>query len=182
MSQVAVKIWSVLARHLREGGSIVTLHKSWEMKNDAFAILPTYAGQDLEAIKPDVWMSLRQELKAPLEGHAYIRAYAEVVEALEIRSTSALGAIEGGHGLTRREAERLYQADEPGLVALVLRVYRLPRSYKFANAAENEGEGELVSLPFDVAVENLDPVLEDAAFELRHERLRAALPTVSDAA
>lgn len=182
MTQVAVKIWSVLARHLREGESIVTLHKSWDKKHDAFAILPTYAGQDPDALKPDVWMSLRQELKAPLEGHAYIRAYAEVVETVKLQSIGALAAIDREHGLTRTEAERLYRADEPGLVALVLRVYRLPRSYKFAHAAENEGAGELVSLPFDVAVQDLDPVLEDAAFELRHKRLRAALPTVSDAA
>lgn len=172
--QLAVKIGSVIARELHEGGTLIILDKAWDTHDRGFVIVPTYAGQDPEALKPDVWMSWRHELKRPLGGHTRIRDYAEVFDCLPVRSAEALRAIDSEHALTHVEALRRFHVGEPGLVALVLRVAHLPRSYKI-ETAETEGEGERLSLPFDVTLEDLTPAVDDEDFERRFARIKSAL-------
>ena len=173
--QLAVKTWSVIARDLHEGASIVVLHKAWDSNNQQFIIFPSYAGQDPDAIRPDVWMTWRHELKPPMAGHTRIRNVADVVAALPVRSAGVLGRIEREQALTRVEAVRRFRSGEPGLIALVLRVYRLPRTYKFNDVAANEGDGQFVPLPFDVELDDLTPAVEDEDFERRVAAINAAL-------
>lgn len=173
--QVALKTWSVIARELHEGGSIVTLHKAWDSNHKTLVIFPSYAGQDPDAIKPDVWMTWRHELKPPKAGHTRIGDYAEIVETIPIPSAGALGSINSEHALTRVEATRRFHVGEPGLVAVVLRVYQLPRTYKFRDVAENEGDSRFVPLPFDVDLEGALPAVDDDDFERRLEALKASL-------
>jgi hypothetical protein len=172
---VAVKTWSVVARFLHEGTGIVTLHKAWDSEIREFLLFPWYSGQDPDAVKPAVWMAWRHELKAPLGGHTYIRDCARVVETLPIHSLGALDYLDSEHALTMMEARSRYQSGKPGLVALVLRVYHLPRSYKFYNIAALGTEGEIVPMPFDVALDNLVPAIEDEEFERRRSRIMKAL-------
>ncbi len=173
--QLAVKTWSVIARDLHEGGSIVMLHKAWDSKNQEFVIFPSYAGQDPDAIKPDTWMSWRHELKPPKEGHTRIRDCAEIVETIPIQSVGALAAIDREHALTGVEAARRFHLGEPGLVAVVLRMYQLPRTYKFKNVSENEGDALFVPLPFDVDFEGVLPAVDDDDFERRRAVLKVSL-------
>lgn len=173
--QLALKVWSVLARDLHDGGSIVLLEKAWDSKNEEFVMVPSYADQDPEAIRPDVWMCWRHELKPPKAGHTRIYDFARVVDAISIGSAEAIARIEPEQGLTRVEATRRFEQGEPGLVALVLRVYHLPRTYKINDFANSEGEGLFVPLPFDVAIEDLSPALDDEDFERRHAAVKAAL-------
>lgn len=173
--QLAVKMWSVLARDLHEGASIVVLQKAWDSNNEEFIIFPSYSGQDPDAIRPDVWMTWRHELKPPMAGHTRIRNYAEVVAAIPLHSAGAIGRIESEQGLTRVEAARRFASGEPGLVALVLRVYQLSRTYKFNNVADNEGDGQFVPLPWDVELTELTPAVDDEDFERRLAAVKAVL-------
>jgi hypothetical protein len=167
----AVKTWSVVARFLHEGTGIITLHKAWDSELRDFLILPWYSAQDPDALKPAVWMAWRHELKAPLGGHAYVRCCARVMDALPIQSAGALDLIDSEHALTLVEAQRRYESGRPGLVALALRVYHLPRSYKYYNIAALENEGEFVPVPFDVALDDLTPAVSDQEFERRRSRI-----------
>jgi hypothetical protein len=171
----AVKTWSVIARFLHEGTGIVAIHKAWDSQLRDFLLLPWYKGQDPDALKPPVWMAWRHELKPPLGGHAYIRDWAQVVDALPIQSAGALHLIDSEHALTLVEAQRRYESGRPGLVALVLRVYHLPRSYKYYNIASLENEGELIPIPFDVALDDLTPAVDDEEFERRRSRILKSL-------
>ena len=173
--QLAVKMWSVLARDLHEGASTIVLHKAWDSNNNEFIIFPTYSGQDPGAIRPDVWMAWRHELKPPMAGHTRIRNFAEVVAAIPLRSAGVIGRIEAEQGLTRVEAARRYASGEPGLIALVLRVYRLARTYKFKDVAANEGDGQYVPLPWDVDLTDLTPAVDDEEFERRLAAIKSAL-------
>lgn len=173
--QLALRIWSVLARDLHEGDSIVLLEKAWDSQNEEFVVFPTYADQNPDAIQPDVWMTWRHELKAPLAGHTRIRDYAEVVDAIPVTSKAKLARLEPYHGLHRVEAERRFDQGEPGLVALVLRVYHLSRAYKFDDVANKEGDGPFAPLPFDVDLDDLSPVLDDADFERYRAAVKSAL-------
>jgi hypothetical protein len=170
-SQLALKTWSVIDRFLHEGTGIVTLHKAWDSRNQEFVVFPSYAGQDPDALKPDVWMAWRHVLKPALDGHTYIRNYAKVVDAVPVQSVGALRNVLSEHALTAREAEARYVADTPGLVALVLRVYHLARSYKFYDVAAKEGAGEFVPLPFDVSLDDMTPAVDDPLFEHRRSRI-----------
>jgi hypothetical protein len=173
--QLAVKTWSVLARDLHEGASLIVLHKAWDTNNKDFVIFPTYVGQDPDAMRPDVWMTWRHELKPPMAGHTRIYDYAEVVTALPLQSVGAIGRIEREQGLSVVEAARRYRSGEPGLIALVLRVYHLARTYKFKNVAEKEGDGLFVPLPFDVDLTDLTPAVDDEDFERRLAAVKSAL-------
>jgi hypothetical protein len=172
---VAVKTWSVIARFLHEGAGIVTLHKAWDSKIRDFLLFPWYSGQDPDALKPVAWMVWRHELKAPLGGHSQFRDCAQVVETLPIQSPGALELFDSEHALTLKEARRRYESGRPGLVALILRVYHLPRSYKYYNIASLENEGEFVPIAFDVDLQNLTPAVEDQEFERRRDRIRKSL-------
>ena len=173
--QHALKMWSLLARFLHEGSGIVSLQKSFDADVSRVVVFPSYAGQDPDAIKPHVWMSWRHELKAPLGDHSLIRNVAEVVERFPLHSAGALAAIDHEFGLTGVAAREWFASGEPGLVALVLRVSRTNRSYKFYNLSENEGTGPFVPLPYDVDFDDSEPVLSDEDFERRLARIRAAL-------
>jgi len=173
--QLAVKTWSVIARDLHEGASVIVLHKAWDSSHKEFIIFPSYAGQDPDAIRPDVWMSWRHELKPPMAGHTRIRDFAEVVAAIPLKSASVIGRIEREQALTRVEATRRYEIGDPGLVALVLRVYHLRRTYKFNDVANKEGEGQFVPLPWDVDLTELTPAVDDEDFERRFEAIESAL-------
>jgi hypothetical protein len=175
--QLAVKTWSVVARDLHEGGSLIVLQKAWDSANKEFVIFPSYSGQDPDAIKPDVWMSWRHELKPPMAGHTRIRDFAEVVATMPLQSAGAIARIEHEQALIRTEAARRYHSGEPGLVALVLRVYHLSRTYKFPDVANNEGDGQFVPLPFDVELTDLVPAVDDDDFERRFAAIKAALGT-----
>ena len=157
--QLAVKTWSVIARDLHEGASLIVLHKAWDSNHEEFIIFPSYSGQDPEAIRPDVWMSWRHELKPPMAGHTRIRDFAEVVAAIPLQSASVIGRIEHEQALTRVEAVRRYESGDPGLVALVLRVYHLARTYKFndvADVTDREGGGQFVPLPWGCRAHRAD--------------------------
>ena len=173
--QLALKTWSVVARFLHEGAGIVLLEKSWDARNSEIVLFPSYSGQDPQALKPDVWMAWRHVLKPALEGHTYIRDCASVVDAVPIQSEGALAVIDSEHALHLPEALRRYRSDSPGLVAVVLRVRRLSRSYKFKDVMNQEGEGEFVPLPFEVDLEGATPVLPDDEFERRRKGVLAAL-------
>ena len=173
--QLAVKTWSVIARDLHEGGSIMVLHKAWDSNHKEFIIFPSYAGQDPEAIRPDVWMSWRHELKPPMAGHTRIQDFAEVAATIPVQSAGVIGLIEHEQALTRVEAARRYESGEPGLVALVLRVYHLPRTYKFKDVATKEGDGQFVPLPWDVELTELTPAVDDEDFERRVQAIKSAL-------
>ncbi len=174
-SQLALKTWSVIARSFHEGWGIVSLHKAWDSRNDELVLFPSYAGQDPEALKPDLWTAWRQELKPPLGGHTYIRDHARVAEAIPLQSAGALRLLEREYALNLPEATRRFESGKPGLVALVLRVYHLTRSYKFYDVAEKEGDGEFVPLPFDVDLEGSTPVVHDAEFDRRWARVKSIL-------
>jgi len=173
--QLAVKTWSVVARDLHEGASLIVLHKAWDSKHKEFIIFPSYSGQDPDAIRPDVWMSWRHELKLPMAGHTRIRDFAEVVAAIPLKSAGVIGRIGHEQALTRVEVARRYESGEPGLVALVLRVYHLRRTYKFNDVANKEGEGLFVPLPWDVELTELAPAVDDDDFERRLQAIKSAL-------
>jgi hypothetical protein len=172
---IAVETWSVIARFLHEGTGILSLHKAWDSDLREFLVFPWYAGQDPDAIKPAVWMAWRHELKAPLGGHAYIRDLAQVVDALPIQSAGALDPIDAEHALTMVEARIRYESGRPGLVALILRVYHLTRSYKYYNIASLEKEGERIPIPFEVSLDDLTPAVPDEEFERRRRRILKSL-------
>ncbi|MFQ5789751.1 MAG: DUF1802 family protein [Acidobacteriota bacterium] len=174
--KLACKEWSVICRTLREGSAILTFFKEFDESNREFLLLPSYDDQKLEALKPHVSASWRHVLKAPLEGHNSIRDCAEVVEVFSIRSPDRLKTVQREHALTLVELEsRLRQGGEPRLIALALRVYHLPRSFKIYDRKEYEGGERFVSLPEEVSTEGAVAAVSDEDFERRLAAVRRAL-------
>jgi hypothetical protein len=172
---VGVKCWSVIARFLHEGTGIVLLQKAWDQEVREFVLIPWYADQDPDRLKPDVWTAWRHELKAPLGGHAYVRDVARVIDVVPIQSKGALDFVDAEVAQTVVEAGRLYEMGKPGLKALILRVYHLPRSYKYYNVSSLADSGDVVPIPFEVALDDLTPSVEADDFERRRSRILKAL-------
>jgi hypothetical protein len=173
--QVGVKSWSVIARFLHEGTGIVLLQKVWDQQVREFVLVPWYADQDPDRLKPDVWSAWRHELKAPLGGHAYVRDVARVIDVVPIQSKGALDIVDPEVARTVAEAGRLYEMGKPGLKALILRVYHLPRSYKYYNVASLAEHGDVVPVPFEVGLDHLTPSVEAGDFERRRSRILKTL-------
>jgi hypothetical protein len=151
------------------------LQKVWDPQIREFLPVPWYADQDPDRLKPDVWAAWRHELKAPLGGHAYIRDVARVVDVVPIQSKGALDIVDPEVAQTLAEAGRLYDTGKPGLKALILRVYHLPRSYKYYNLQSLADQGEVVPISFDVSLADLIPAVEAGDFERRRSRILKSL-------
>ena len=174
---LAYKEWSVLCRQLHEGDGVLSLVKAFDSDEREFALLPVYSGQDPGAMKPHVWMSWRHELKAPLTGHVYVRDYAIVSGVFHVTDLDDLKACDTEHGLAWPELERRFgEGNEPGLDALVLRVYFLPRSYRMVDREELEKkEGRVLTLPEAISTEGAVPAVEEEDFQRRLRLVRSAL-------
>ncbi len=62
-----------------------------------------------------------------------------------------------------------------GLVAIALRVYRLPRPRYISEREKFEGGDRFLSLPVEIATEGVVPALSDEGFQRRHDAVRRAL-------
>ena len=174
-NRLAFKEWSIVVRFLYEGSGIITFLKEYIPADREFFLFPTYEGQREDALKPRAGMTYRHELRALMAGHVYIRAYAEVIDSFEIDSITAMKAIAREHAFTKPEMARRFEAAPHGLVAIALRVYRLPRPRYISEREKFEGGDRFLSLPVEIATEGVVPALSDEDFERRLDAVRRAL-------
>jgi hypothetical protein len=185
MSIQALKEWACVCRALEEGRQIVLLRKggisepdgAFRVAHERFYLLPTYAHQRAELLKPDARAWLAETIARRQDPDvAPLTLWAELQEAIAVDDHRRLEAIDAEHVLAPSYAiERLRWKPREPLWALVLRIHRVATPPSLTIGDEHRGCVSWVELPDDLAPRDRTAVLDDAAFAAAHERLRRAV-------
>ncbi|HEU5320511.1 MAG TPA: DUF1802 family protein [Methylomirabilota bacterium] len=181
---VALKEWAVVCDRLAAGRQIVLLRKGglgepasgFSVAHGEFFLFPTYVHENEADLVDDARAALPAVARsAPPAGELTLTLYAVVERDVEVRDLAALRRLDGEHALTWPAVERRFHYRRPGLHAMAVRVYRLPRPLTVPNLPAYGGCRSWVPLESALPVTGARPVLEDPAFRRRLAALDQAL-------
>ncbi|BBH21526.1 hypothetical protein Back11_28710 [Paenibacillus baekrokdamisoli] len=172
---VALKEWAVTVKALIEGTQILVLRKGgiseetrdFELVSPAFFLLPAYEHQKPELLKEVYQPQIKQIMEEwqPESDEIEIRAFAKVVEDMEIRDQESLDRIREYHIWTDEFAEeRLKWKRSKPLHLLLLRVSVLEQPVHIPVRPAYTGCKSWVAIEEDISEQAAAEVLDDIAF------------------
>jgi CDP-diacylglycerol--glycerol-3-phosphate 3-phosphatidyltransferase len=178
----AFKEWNVIVEALGQGAQILILRKGgiaegrsgFQIQHDRFWLFPTQYHEQLEKTKPAAraYASLPGQEKEAVT----IRYLAAITDVVYLEDWAQVERLEEVHlWQSAVVKERFDYGKEPGVHAIVVRVYRLaePRTLPWTRAFD--GCKSWVEIPVDWADQALQPVLSDAEYNTRRGQLLAIL-------
>jgi hypothetical protein len=183
--KIAFKEWAIVVDALGHGKQVLILRKGgmaedqgkFAVEHDKFLLCPTWHHQQREMVLPaaqerfDIITDLHDQVN-----RTFVVWYAEVAARHRLDSLATVQRLCGQH-IWREEvvAERFSRGNEPGLHALVVRVYRLPEVVEVPNLPAYAGCKSWIELAEDVSTEGAQPVLIEPAFQKESRRFHAAV-------
>jgi hypothetical protein len=184
-NNMALKEWAIVDRYVGSGRQVVLLRKGgiheqrggFEVEHREFFLFPTYVHQKAEDLVPEARAEFEAAVaEAPTDRTVTLRHYAVVEEVVRVASLEPLRALADEHILSWPAVEgRFWYRDRPGLHALILRAYRLPRPATIANREAYDGCVSWVELEERLSTAGCVPVLDDAEFARRAGAVRRIL-------
>jgi hypothetical protein len=178
-SNVAFKEWAVVVDALGRGEQIVILRKGgireqrgeFHVDHREFWLFPTQYHEAERSIIPSKRPALREVAATAEADTVRIEWYAVADTVLRVTDLDALKRLQGRHLWTEQVLqERFAFGREPGLHALLVRVYRRPAAARVAVRESYGGCKSWIELDEPLATTGLAPVLSDAEFAAqRHE-------------
>lgn len=179
---MALKEWSAVVEALGAGEQMLLLRKggirdpggSFRVEHREFLLFPTWEHQQEGLIRPEFRQRFKAALQPPADSsQVTFRYYAGVGYETALKSSARLAGLEKYHIWTPEFFEKRfsYRPGEPTL-ALVLRVYRLPKPVHLPAEPAYAGCRSWVPLARPVVVEGAEPLLDN-------RRFRAALEEIS---
>ena len=183
--KVALKEWAVVCDALAAGAQVVLLRKGgiyeaageFEIEQREFLLFPTHLHQKPEMLKPAHRAALSPRAAEPDE--VVLSAAAVVTDIIEVKSRGQVDAIDAEHVWAPPLIDMRfnYRPRNP-LYLLLVRAYRLPAPVTIRNTPAYAGCKSWVPLDEAVMAGGATPVLDDSAYEVRRERIRAAVAGV----
>lgn len=179
-SNIAFKEWAVVVDALGSGEQVVILRKGgireqrgqFEVDHREFWLFPTQFHEAEQSVIPSKRPALREIAAAASPTAVDIQYYAVADPVLQITEAAALRRLQGRHIWTEQVLQDRFQfGREPGLYALVTRVYRLPAPERFAVRPEYGGCKSWIELERALETHKLTPVLSDTEFNSRRDEL-----------
>jgi hypothetical protein len=179
-SNVAFKEWAVVVDALGRGEQILILRKGgireqrgeFHVERREFWLFPTQYHQAESSIIPSKRPALREIAATAVKGFADIRYYAVVDSALKIGDAATLCRLQGRHIWSEQVLQERFQfGREPGLHALLTRVYRRPSSVRLPMRGSYDGCKSWVELEECLFTEGLTPVLTDAEYTAQRDEI-----------
>jgi len=181
----ALKEWAVTVQALAEGKQIILLRKGgireedreFRVEQSSFMLYPTYEHQRADLLQPPYRPDLDALLAtAPPGDRLRFEYWAEVTDVYETLDAAQVAALTPLHIMTENYAEeRLRWRPKKPLYVVLVRVYRLPAVYLLPYTAAYGGCKSWVELERAIPLENMTPVLDDAAYAVKREAVRIAL-------
>lgn len=183
--RVAFKEWAIVTDALLRGEQIIILRKGgiaegrggFRPEHEQFWLFPTQFHQQRDSVIPAAQARL-DELSASwppadrvrLEGFATLTGWRRLETLEEARKLS-------GQHIWREEviASRYEWGREAGIYVLIVRVRRLPAPVELPLSPAYGGCKSWIELEQDLGTDGAKPVLSDADFAARVQRLHAAL-------
>ena len=166
MGSIGFKEWALVCEALGRGeqsilirkGGIAEGREGFAFKHREFFLFPTFFHEQVEKVR-----TAGARLPERPEGEVEIRFFATLEASRVITSRKTAAALEPLHILHADVVrERFAYDDAPGVHVAFLRVFRLRRSWVFADEQRFGGCRSWVTLPpFDSAI-TFDPVLSEA--------------------
>ncbi len=183
--QVAFKEWAVVVRALGSGEQMVLLRKGgiseagkhFKVAHRRFLLYPTLEHQKQELLKPSHQEHLSRLLAEDHDASIISFAhFADVEDVIELSEEEQLCSLSPHHIWSDDYAQsRLRWKPRHPLSVMLLRVYRMETPKMVAYQPHFGGCKSWVDLGEDVALGNLEPVLDDASFAARIDAIKGKL-------
>jgi len=183
-SQIAFKEWAVVVDALGAGEQILVLRKGgireergqFHVDHREFWLFPTQYHEAESSIIPSKRLRLREIAAAAPKGFVDIEHYAVADAALRISDAAALRRLQGRHIWSEPVLqERFAFGREPGLHALLIRVYRRPAPVRLPMCESYGGCKSWVELGEALSTEGLTPVLAEVEYTAQRDEIRDRL-------
>lgn len=173
---IAFKEWAVICAALAAGEQSLILRKGgihegqagFRVAHREFWLFPTYLHEAEAGVVPEAVPHLNRVLSdRPAGGEIHLGQYAVVTDVCEIRDERLLPQLAGMHWWSERTVGERFHYREPGLFALVVRMYAQTPAHVLADSPHFAGCRSWVELPQELTTSRLQPVLSDSQFEER---------------
>ena len=186
-NQFAFKEWAVVCAALASGRQTLILRKGgihegregFRVEHREFWLFPTGFHQKRDDVIPDAWQLLEEVQSRGQSPQIELSMYAVVEEVHHLTDRAALSHLSGQHVWSEATVEQRFDYRNPGLFALVVRVFRRPTPFQIADSPHFAGCKSWVDLPAALPTSDLQPVLDDASFDRQRHKIQQLLVNVS---
>ena len=185
-SNVAFKEWAVVVEALAQGEQILILRKGgirerrgqFDVDHREFWLFPTQYHEDERSVIPSKRPALKALAAAAPQNAVDIQFYAVAEPVLTIADPAVLPRLQGRHIWAEPVlAQRFEFGREPGLHALVTRIYRRPAPERLPLRDSYGGCKSWIELERPLSTAGLTPVLSDAEFAAQSDEICELLGT-----
>ncbi len=179
-NHIAFKEWAVVVDALGQGEQVLILRKGgireergqFQVDHREFWLFPTQYHEAEHSIIPSKRPRLRDMAAAAPKEAVDIEYYAVADSVIQITGSEVLKRLQGRHIWSEQILQERFQfGREPGLHALLTRVYRRPAPERFAMRESYGGCKSWVELERALPTESLTPVLPDVEYSARREEI-----------
>ncbi len=183
-SNIAFKEWAVVVDALGRGEQILILRKGgireprgqFHVDHHEFWLFPTRYHEAENSIIRSQRPVLRETAATAVKDSVDIEYYAVADSVLKISDPTAIPRLQGRHIWNERVLQERFQfGREPGLHALLTRVYRRPALVRLPMRESYGGCQSWVELEEALSTEGLTPVLTDAEYSGQRDEIRDRL-------
>lgn len=189
-NQIAFKEWAVVCAALGQGRQSLILRKGgihegregFRVQHGEFWLFPTGFHQQADDVTPDTRPLLEQVQAAEAsrcesydKPRISISNYAVVSDTHYVTDLTTLRRLSGRHVWSEKILEQRFHYREPGLFALVVRVYRREVPIELDLTPHMSGCKSWVDLPSSISTNDLQPLLNDEAFERERLEIKSLL-------
>ncbi|MCC6175355.1 MAG: DUF1802 family protein [Chloroflexi bacterium] len=185
MATTALKEWAVATRALREGRQVLLVRKGgiredtrhFKIQAREFLLFPTYEHQRTELLQPHFRADLEALLAEPRDSmRVGIDTWAQLTDLFEVSEPWQVEALAPFYCFSEQYAEeRLRWKPRHPLLVMAVRAYRLGRPTEVEMRPEYGGCKSWLTLAEDVPLSGATPALDDAAYAVQIQSVRAAL-------
>lgn len=180
----AFKEWAAVCLALEAGEQILILRKGglhegaagFRVAHRRFWLYPTRFHEGAAQLSPAAakWLEPARAL-APPAGELGLRSLVEVTDVVSLPHWTGIERLAAWHGWSAETVRNRFDYREPGLFALVVRVWMRSPSWTLAETPAMAGCRSWVDLPTPLPTTDLHRVLAPAEFEIRRAALCAEL-------
>jgi hypothetical protein len=179
-SHIAFKEWAVVVDALGQGEQVLILRKGglreqrgeFHVDHREFWLFPTQFHEAERSIIPSKRTRLRDIAAAAPNDAVDIEYYAVADSVIQIAGPEVLKRLQGRHIWSEQTLqERFRFGREPGLHALLTRVYRRLAPERLALRESYGGCKSWVELERALSTESLTPVLSDVEYSVQREEI-----------
>jgi hypothetical protein len=192
MATTALKEWAVAAKALREGRQVLLVRKGgiseetrdFRIQAERFLLFPTYEHQRRDLLQPPFQTDLDVVLAEQRDpSRVRLDTLAELTDLFEVTESAQVEALAPFYCFSEQYAEeRLRWRPRKPLLIMAVRAYRLASPLEIDALPEYGGCKSWLTLPVDVARDDLTPALDDTAYAEQITAVREALGRLPSAA